>query len=101
MTETSASPRCGNCGEPLGEPEDGDPTTRKACPNCGSTFVTVPGSLGQIEFGATRGVQATGEVIQSHPRELMDLAQRLIVEGRCSIAVILVHTACEIAVGRS
>jgi hypothetical protein len=109
---------CGRCGEPI-EEESGDPAQRKPCPKCGSTsrVVTSGGGMAQMEFGATALSQTTGqtefsttadarstghiEFVASYPQELMYLAHRLIGESQPSLAVIVVHMACEIATERA
>jgi hypothetical protein len=103
MTEASrTNTRCGDCGEPIAEPEEGEP---KPCPKCGSTLRSLNIPLGELgtEFGATADAQETvqTEFILSYPQELMNLARRLIDEHRPSLAVIVVHMACEIATDRS
>jgi hypothetical protein len=103
MSEAAPNPneawRCGQCGEPIiGEPQSGDPTQRKPCPKCGSTSRAVALSALMTTSSWVRA-QAT---VATYPQRLLTIARRLIDdEGQFSFAVVVAHTACEIATERS
>ena len=85
---------CGACGEPIiGE----DPAQRKPCPKCGSTSRKFGLSL-HVTSSSSVTVQA--EVV-TYPQRLIAMARSLIDEGQFSFAVVVSHTACEIATERS
>jgi hypothetical protein len=81
----------------MNESPSGDPAQRLPCPNCGSTARAF--SV-QAEVAATASATATVEII-TYPQNLLGVARRLIEDGQFSIAVIVAHMACEIAVERS
>jgi uncharacterized protein YijF (DUF1287 family) len=100
VTDASrAGIRCGRCAEPL--------TADGPCPKCGSTsrtFTAQSSSPTEALLAAEAQATAPMEVIRSYPRELMQLARRLIDERKehqFSLAVIVVYMACEIATERS
>ncbi len=89
---------CANCGEPIhGESPSGEPAQRKPCPKCGSTARSF--SV-QVEVRLSVSGTAQADVI-TYPQTLLSTAQGLIDQGQFSIAVVVSHMACEIAVERS
>src|ERR1700737_488432 len=93
---------CGQCGESIVEPWDDE--QRKPCPKCGSlTRRIVVDHRGQLESLETVTATATAQIesIASHPRILLDLAAKLIDEGKCGIAIVVAHMACELATEQS
>ncbi len=96
---SSESSICGECGEKIEEPRGGDPVQRKPCPRCGSTSRRVK-SLTTVQIEAVSGVHAQATVqteVTTYPRTLLTVAPRLIDEGQFSLAVVVVHVACEVA----
>jgi DNA-directed RNA polymerase subunit RPC12/RpoP len=93
---------CGQCGESIVEPWDD--VQRKPCPKCGSlTRRIVVKHRVQLESLETVTATATAQIesIASHPRILLDLAAKLIDEGKCGIAIVVAHMACELATEQS
>jgi hypothetical protein len=89
---------CGQCGESIVDPWDDE--QRKPCPKCGSlTRRIVVEQRVQLESLATNTATATAqvEIVAFRPRILLDLASGLMNEGRFELAIVVVHTACEIA----
>jgi hypothetical protein len=87
--------RC-TCGEPV----LGDDALLKPCPKCGRPIVFSDTPILNDALGSNEALANLQTEILPYARELMDLATRLIDEGRYSLAVILVHTACEVATGQ-
>jgi hypothetical protein len=99
---SSESSICGECGEKIEEPRGGDPVQRKPCPRCGSTSrafrVESFAATAQVEVLSGVHAQATVQTeVTTYPRTLLAIAHRLIDEGQFSIAVVVVHMACEVA----
>ena len=99
VTVVDESVSCNNCGTPItGEPTD-DPARRKPCPKCGS--------LGRAFYmKVSTGLYALAGhdvdlIYISYPEKLLTAAQDLIQKGEFSIAVVVVHMACEISVARA
>jgi DNA-directed RNA polymerase subunit RPC12/RpoP len=93
---------CGQCGESIVEPWDDE--QRKPCPKCGSlTRRIVVEQRVQVENIETVTATTTAqiEIVASHPRILLDLAGKLIEEGKCGIAIVVAHMACELATEQS
>ena len=70
---------------------------REPCPKCGSTARSF--SV-QVEVRLSVSGTAQADVI-TYPQTLLSTAQGLIDQGQFSIAVVVSHMACEIAVERS
>lgn len=88
---------CGQCGEPiLGESPDGS-SERRPCPKCGSLTRNFQASA--VTFAAS-SCSAAGTVVTYQQRLLM-VAQGLIDSGEFSVAIVVVHMACEIATERA
>jgi hypothetical protein len=89
---------CGDCQTPiLDENPSGDPADRKPCPNCGSIKRAFSVQLAE-ELRATGSFTV---VLISYPDKLLETAKRLFSEGEWSIAVVVAHMACEVAVERT
>jgi hypothetical protein len=83
---------CRQCGEPPGKIRP----SGNLAPKCGSTSRKF--AVSQL-LTASTSVTVQTEVI-TYPQRLMTMARRLIDEGQFSFAVVVAHTACEIAIER-
>jgi len=94
---TPGETMCGQCGCLIpGESPTADPADRQPCPECGSTSRTLSG-LGAVEIHVT----ATGSgTVVTYPEGLLEVAEKLIADRQFSIAVVVVHMACEVATER-
>jgi hypothetical protein len=99
MTAEIGAVTCGSCGAPItGEPPiSEDLNQRTPCPQCGSRARTVG-----LTVTSTIAIRSTATATVIHYSEaLLAKAQDLIARGEFSIAVVVAHMACEIAVERA
>ena len=92
---------CGNCGEPMkDEPlHGGDPAQRLPCPRCGSMARSFHLTL---ESAVCTAVASPIEVVFTPFEErLLASAKKAIDDGYYGFAVIIAHTACELAAERA
>jgi hypothetical protein len=85
---------CGECGAAIRHDES---QGRQPCPSCGSLVrhLAIVGN-GGIQFsGSARTVAVT------YAEALLDSAQRWLEEGEPSVAIIVLHTAVEVATSRA
>lgn len=90
---------CSSCGELV--PQDllsEEPECRTPCVKCGSTernfwLNAEPGHIGVTGFPATL-------TVVRYPEVLLQTARRLFDSGEYAVAVVVAHTACEVAVER-
>lgn len=88
---------CNDCGEPIrGESSGAEFAQRKPCPKCGSLVrrhSLTPGTGGFIVLGGSATLTVT-----TYPETLLSTAWNLIEAREFSIAIVVAHMACEIAV---
>jgi hypothetical protein len=90
---------CTSCGEsvPAGRLDE-DPEQRTPCDKCGST-----GRSYRLKAETGHFVLTGGDVtltVVRYPEVLLRTAQRLFDSGEYAVAVVVAHTACEVAVER-
>lgn len=89
---------CAQCGALItNESPTGDIAQRKPCSQCGSTSRTFSVSI-EAKVSVSGSVQA---VVITYPQTLLSAARSLIDSGQFSIAVVVLHMACEIATERT
>jgi hypothetical protein len=97
MSGVTTDTYCANCGQPI---YNEDSHNRKPCPNCGATSRNY--SLTAHITVAVSGAVNVTKV--SYPQSLLNSAGNLISKGdelSLSMAVVLCHTACDIAADRA
>lgn len=91
---TEATTTCATCGRRL--PETADALPRTPCPSCGST-------ARNFALTATVEVHASATArldVIPYPQRLLESATAFIEAQQYGIAVVVAHTACEIAMER-
>ncbi len=97
MSSDTSGIACGQCGKAITDEPSNDPTQRKPCPQCGSTTRSLV-----LHTAETISVSATVQIeVITYPQALLDVARKLTDNGQPSIAVVVIHMACEIATERS
>jgi len=97
MSSITTDTYCGKCGEPI---YNEDSHNRKPCPKCGATSRKYS-LTASVTVAVSASVKAT---VVLYPQSLLDTAESLISKGdelSLSMAVILCHTACDIAADRA
>ena len=90
---------CGQCREPIPDEEaNAEFTERKPCPKCGSTTRAIHADLNVVM--QSMALVAHAEVT-TYPARLLQVARKLIDDAEFSIAIVVCHMACEVAVERT
>src|ERR1700730_10866338 len=94
---------CQNCGELIkGEPPIADhPSQRPPCPKCSSTLRRIHHHLVANDITTLPASVGTPTLLSRSEDMLLTKAQELITTGDFSIAVVVVHMACEISAERA
>lgn len=95
---TPGDTTCGQCGSPItDEVPSGDPAQRRPCARCGSTARAF-----SLSGSVTVHVSVSAELtVVTYPAALLAASKSLISDGQPSIAVVVAHMACEVAVERA
>src|SRR5690349_3053766 len=88
---------CASCGEPIHQTLwEEAPERRTPCANCGSTArsYSLKAESGLIALSGSDVILT----VSRYPEVLLQSAQRLFDSGEYAVAVVMAHTACEVAV---